>query len=89
MKYVMSWTDAPTFHLDLPSIRLHYAYTPFTSSPQFTSLHFTSLHFTSIHFIAILMIPPHLHFALFIIFLIFFLKLIDLEGRDPKASVIR
>jgi hypothetical protein len=32
------------------------------------------------------MIPPHLHFALFIIFLTLFLKLLDLQERDPKAS---
>jgi hypothetical protein len=32
------------------------------------------------------MIPPHLHFALFITFLTLFLKLLDLEERDPKAS---
>jgi hypothetical protein len=48
MKYVMSWTDAPTFHHDLPFIPLHYTYVPFTSSPQLTSLHFTPLHFTDV-----------------------------------------
>jgi hypothetical protein len=32
------------------------------------------------------MIPPHLHFALFITFLTLFLKLLDLEERVPKAS---
>jgi hypothetical protein len=31
------------------------------------------------------MIPPHLHFALFITFLTLSLKLLDLEERDPKA----
>jgi hypothetical protein len=66
MKYVMLWTDAPTFHQDLPCIPLHYTYAHFTSSPQFTSLHFTSLpfpslpipslDFTSLHF-------PSLHFT--------------------------
>jgi hypothetical protein len=81
MKYVMSWTDAHTFHHDLPFIPLHYTYAPFTSSPQFTSIPFPSLHFTSF-----LMIPPHLHFALFITFLTLFLKLLDLEEGDPKAS---
>jgi hypothetical protein len=43
MKYVMSWTDALTFHHVLPFIPLHDTYVPFTSSPNFTSLHFTSL----------------------------------------------
>jgi hypothetical protein len=38
----MSWTDALTFHHDLPFIPLHDTYVPFTSSPQFTSLHLTS-----------------------------------------------
>jgi hypothetical protein len=33
------------------------------------------------------MIPPHLHFALFITFLTLFLKLPDLEERVPKASM--
>jgi hypothetical protein len=32
------------------------------------------------------MIPPHLHFTLFITFLALFLKLLDLEERVPKAS---
>jgi hypothetical protein len=49
IEYVMSWTDAPTFHHDLPCIPRHNTYTPFTSSPQFTSLHSPSLHFTSLH----------------------------------------
>jgi hypothetical protein len=79
MKYVIA--DEPTFHHDLPFIRLHYTYAPFTSSSQFTSLTFTSL-----HFIAFLMIPPHLHSALFIIFLTLFLKLLGLQERDPKTS---
>jgi hypothetical protein len=34
---------------------------------------------------AFLMIPPHLHFALLITFPTLFLKLLDLEERDPKA----
>jgi hypothetical protein len=42
MKYVMSWTDAPTFQHDLPFIPLPYTYVPFTSLQQFTSLHFTA-----------------------------------------------
>jgi hypothetical protein len=32
------------------------------------------------------MIPPQLHFALFITFLTLFLKLLEFEERDPKAS---
>jgi hypothetical protein len=36
IKHVMSWTDALTFHHDLPIIPLHYTYVPFISSPQFT-----------------------------------------------------
>jgi hypothetical protein len=83
MEYVMSCSDALTFHHDLPFIPLHYTYVTFTSSPQFTSLHFTSLHFTSLHFWWFL---PHLHFALFIIFLTLFLKLLGLQERVPKAS---
>jgi hypothetical protein len=81
----MSWTDAPTFHYDLPFIPLHHTYAPFTSSPKFTSLPFSSLHVTSLQCI-FLFFPPHLHFALFIIFLTFFLKLLDLQERVPKAS---
>jgi hypothetical protein len=51
-----------------------------------TTVYFPSLHFTSLHFIAFQMILPHLHFFLFITFLTLFLKLLDLEERDPKAS---
>jgi hypothetical protein len=65
-----------------------FAFTTLThpSHPHHTSLHFTSLHFTSLHFIEFLMIPPHLHFALFITLLTLFLKLLDLEETDAKAS---
>jgi hypothetical protein len=102
MKYVMSWTDALTFHRDFPFIPLHYSYTPFTSSPQFTSLplpftslyftslYFTSLHFTSLHFTShhFWWLPPHLHFALFTTFLTFFLKLLDLQEGAPNTSAV-
>jgi hypothetical protein len=40
----MLWTDALTFHHDLPFIPLHYTCVPFTASTQLTSLHLTSLH---------------------------------------------
>jgi hypothetical protein len=66
MKYVMSWTDASTFHHDLPFIPLHYTYVPFTSSPQFTSLHFPSLHFSSLLFTSLHFTSLHftsLHFT--------------------------
>jgi hypothetical protein len=67
----------PSFHFTEPTHPSH---------PHHSLLPFPSLHFTSLHFIAFLMIPPHLHFALFITFLTLFLKLLDLEERDPKAS---
>jgi hypothetical protein len=35
------------------------------------------------------MIPPNLHFALFTTFLTLFLKLLELEERDLKASAGR
>jgi hypothetical protein len=47
MKYVMSWTDAPTFHHDLPFIPLHHTYDP--SYPRHNLLPFTSLSLTSLH----------------------------------------
>jgi hypothetical protein len=75
MKCLMSWTDALTFHHDLPFIPFHRTYAPFTSSPQFISLHFIFGWFYQ-----------HLHFALFITFLTLFLNLLDLEERVPKAS---
>jgi hypothetical protein len=80
----------PRFHSTSLHLRtLHIlttVYFPYLHLPSlhFTSLHFTSLHFTSLH--CILMIPPHIHFALFITFLTLFLKLLDLEERDPKTS---
>jgi hypothetical protein len=73
-----------TLHI-LPTV--YFPSLPFTSlhftSLHFTSLHFTSLHITSLHFWWLL---PHLYFSLFITFLTFFLKLLDIKERDPKAS---
>jgi hypothetical protein len=86
MKYVMSWTDAPTFHHDLPFVPPHYTYAPFTSVPQFISIHFDSIHFTSLRCI-FGWFPLHLHFALFITFLILFLKSLGLQETVPKAYV--
>jgi hypothetical protein len=77
MEYVMSWSDALIFHHDLPFIPLHYTFVPFTSSPKFTSLHCIFWWF-----------PPHLHFTLFIAFLILFVKLLSLRDRLPEASVL-
>jgi hypothetical protein len=34
MEYIMSCSNEPTFHHDLPFISLHYTYVPFKSSPQ-------------------------------------------------------
>jgi hypothetical protein len=50
----------------------------------FTSFHITSLHFTSLHFTSLRWSP--LNFALFITFLILFLKLLGLKERVPKTS---
>jgi hypothetical protein len=89
MKCVMSWTDAPTSHHDLPFIPLHYTYAPHPSHRRhsllpFPSLPFTSLHFTSLHF---RWFPPHLHFAIFITFRTLFLKLLDLHDYMPFVNI--
>jgi hypothetical protein len=70
---------------DFPFIPFHYTYAPFTNSPQFTFLHvhFPSLHFTSVHFG---WFPPHFLFALFITFLILFLKLLGFRETVPRAT---
>jgi hypothetical protein len=69
MNYITAWTDALTFHRDLPFIPLHCTYVTFTSPPRLTSLHLTSLHFTTLHFTSL------------ITFLILFLKLLGLQER--------
>jgi hypothetical protein len=88
MKYLMLWSDALTFHHDLPFIPLHYIYAPFTSSSQFTSLYLTSLYCTSFHFTSLHLtslhcsfgwFSPHLHFAVFMTFLALFVKWLDLQ----------
>jgi hypothetical protein len=58
----------------------HFTTLIHSSHPRHSLLPFTSLHCILDEF------TPHLHFAIFITFLILFLKLLDLQERVPKTS---
>jgi hypothetical protein len=75
--HISPWPSLHSTSLHLRTLHTPQNLLPFPSRP-FPTVPFQSLHFW--------WLPPHIHFALFITFLTFFLKLLDIQERARRTS---